>query len=102
IQVRYKGQGQFYGPSVTDTNTSLYNGIYLAVGNQLIGPDNGAGNSVRDIAWKSAGAQTLTGSGTEADPFIVTTRLYYDVNNNNAYNAATDYLVQIQTLYAYP
>ena len=89
LQVRYQNLDQFYNTGVTDSSVNLFNGIYMAVGNQVIGPDTGA-EGMTKVAWRSAGAQTLTGIGTAANPYIVTTLLYYDANSNSAYNSTTD------------
>ena len=98
IQVFYKNAWQFYNQNVTDTSTNLFNGFYMAVGTQVIGPDTGA-EGMTKVAWRSSGAQTLTGTGTAADPWVVTTTMYYDANNNAAYNAANDTQVVIRTSY---
>ncbi|RFC66850.1 DUF4347 domain-containing protein, partial [Mesorhizobium denitrificans] len=101
LQVTYKGLTQFYSPNVTDTSTSLFNGIFLAYGNRILGPSTSVTNIV-DTVWQSAGAQTLTGAGTEANPYVVTTRLYYNIGGTSGYDAGTDLLVQIETIYASP
>jgi hypothetical protein len=109
VQVRYQNANQFYSNTLTDTSPDLYNGVYLAVGNIVVTPVDFATATdptdfpgITDAVFKSSGAQTLTGSGTAADPYVVTTTMYYDANNNNVYNAATDYQVQIQTSYVLP
>jgi len=100
IQIEYKGNNQLYSPNRTE-GTGLYNGIYLRVGSQVVGPDQGA-ESMSKVPWQSAGAQTLTGSGSEADPWVITTQLYYDAGNTGSYNAAADVLVTVETIYANP
>jgi CshA-type fibril repeat protein len=96
FQVRYQNSLQFYNPTTTVEGSSLYNGMYMAVGNQVIGPDTGA-EAMTNVAWSSLG-QTLTGTGTNADPFVVTTRLYYNVATTG-YQAATDYLATVSVSY---
>ena len=108
MQVTYQGVTQLYGPTFTDSNTELFNGMYLAVGSTVAGINQNAvnlpsiPNTLTDVTLKSSGAQTLTGSGTAASPYVVTTTMYYDVNNNNVYNAATDFKVEVKTSYAAP
>ncbi|MBK9081556.1 MAG: DUF4347 domain-containing protein [Rhizobiales bacterium] len=109
VQVRYQNANQFYSNTLTDTSPDLYNGVYLAVGNTVVTPVDFATASdptdfpgITDAVFKSSGPQTLTGAGTAANPYVVTTTMYYDANNNNVYNAATDYQVQIQTSYVLP
>ncbi|NOU45325.1 MAG: DUF4347 domain-containing protein, partial [Methyloglobulus sp.] len=98
IQIKYQNQDQLYLSGTSDTSPNLFNGIYMAVGSQVIGPDTGA-EGMTKVAWKSVGLQTLTGTGTSADPFVVSTKLYYDVNNNNVYDVASDFQVQVNTNY---
>ena len=100
VQVLYKNAGQLFDQNTTDTSTSLYNGIMLAVGNKVVTPVNVIIDaSVTDATFKSQGAQTLTGAGTAASPWVVTTTMYYDVDGNNAYGAATDFQVVVKTSY---
>ncbi|WP_178130441.1 Ig-like domain-containing protein [Reyranella sp. CPCC 100927] len=98
MQVRYQNQLQFFSGSVTDTSTQLFNGMYMAVGTQVIGPDTGAENMAK-VAWTSAGTQTLTGTGTAADPFVVTTTMFYNANGVAGYQAAADTLAVVRTSY---
>ncbi|EJN03643.1 Ig-like domain-containing protein [Phyllobacterium sp. YR531] len=98
FQVTYQGKNQFYSNTITDTSVNLFNGMYMSVGNRVIGPDTGAENMTK-VAWVSGGAQTLSGTGTAADPYVVATRLYYDANSNGVYNAATDVQVIVTTSY---
>ena len=114
-QIDYKGVRQLYHPGLIDDDQIIFNGIYMSVGNTVIGPGtnanfgspiansiaNGPGVASTDVAFREGG-QTVTGTGTETDPFKVTTTLYYDVNNNGVYNAATDYQLVVVTEYAAP
>uniref|UniRef100_UPI0026003B86 DUF4347 domain-containing protein n=1 Tax=Sphaerotilus sp. TaxID=2093942 RepID=UPI0026003B86 len=106
LQVQYQGVYQVYNTGVTDTSTNLFNGIYLAIGNTVVGASQSAtttgASGTIDANWKSVGAQTLTGLGTEASPYTVTTQVYYDADSSNTYSAATEFMVQIQTIYAAP
>jgi len=97
IQVRYQNQNQFYEPNTTDTSTNLFNGMYMAVGTQVIGPDTGAENMTK-VAWTPL-SQTLTGSGTAADPYVVTTTMYYNANGVAGYQAAADFQATVLTSY---
>ncbi len=113
-QISYHGANQLYNPPTVDDDTVLFNGIYMAVGSTVVGPAtnsnngaaysgpaNGPGIASTDATFREAG-QSLTGTGTKADPFRVTTTLYYDANNNGSYNAATDYQLVVVTEYSVP
>ncbi len=97
IQVLYQNQNQFYSPTITDTNTNLFNGLYMAVGSQVVGPDHGA-EGMTKVAWQPL-SQTLTGSGTAADPWVVTTTMYYNANGTAGYQASADFLATVLTSY---
>jgi Domain of unknown function (DUF4347)/Bacterial Ig domain/Putative Ig domain/Bacterial cadherin-like domain len=99
MQVYYQNQNQFYQSSVvTDNSINLYNGIYLAVGTQVIGPDTGAEN-ITKVSWKAVGPQLLTGTGTATDPFVVTTTMYFDQDANSIYDPVTDTKMEVKTVY---
>lgn len=95
------GLFQLYHPGTSTESTGLYNGIYLALGNQVTGSDNGSDGPAQDALW-GEGGQTLTGSGTAVDPYIVTTTLYSNTDGNASYNPATDVQVVIRTIYVVP
>ncbi len=113
-QIDYRGVTQLYAPGFNDDNTLIFNGIYMAVGNTVVGPAtdrnntnpysgpaNGPGVASTDATFREAG-QTITGSGTQDDPFRVTTTLYYDANNNGSYNPLSDYQLVVVTSYSAP
>ena len=102
IQVQYQGVKQTYSSGATDTSPSLFNGIFLAIGNTVVGPNTNPSSTSVDANWKSVGLQTLTGLGTTASPYVVTTQVYHDADASNTYNATTEFMVQIQTIYAAP
>ena len=59
MQVLYQNQNQFYNQTINDTSTNLFNGLYLAVGSQVVGPDHGAevdlfGNILTAIGLRKA------------------------------------------------
>ncbi len=92
---------QLYHPQFSTESPNLFNGIYLAVGNQVTGSNNGADGPAQEALW-GEGGQTLSGVGTAANPYIVTTTLYSNTDGNAAYNPATDVQVIIETIYVVP
>lgn len=105
VIVTYKGLDQLYFPGATDANTALFNGIYVAVGNTLVGPQAGGTGigpyAINDRNWISQG-QTSSGTGTTDDPFKVVTTVYGDINSNGSYNADTDVQMVLTLTYANP
>jgi VCBS repeat-containing protein len=95
------GNFQLYHQGVASENPALFNGIYLAIGNQVTGSDNGADGAAQEALW-GEGGQTLTGTGTAADPYVVTTTLFSNTDGNASYNPATDVQVVIRTIYVVP
>ncbi|MEL6946131.1 MAG: DUF4347 domain-containing protein, partial [Pseudomonadota bacterium] len=116
LQVEFKGATQTYHPSVLDDSATLFNGVYLAVGNTVTGgfadsslsggfyngPANGPGISSTDVTFVEEG-QSVSGTGTGTDPIVVTTTMFYDAGGaSGAYNPATDFQVEIITTYVVP
>ena len=114
LQVEYRGNTQLYHPNLTDDDAILFNGVYVAVGNTVIGPGsdsnfgnpysgpaNGPGISSTDVIFEEAN-QTVSGSGTSADPTIVTTTLFYNVDGIGAYDPNADVEIVIETIYVEP
>ncbi|MGL4325736.1 MAG: DUF4347 domain-containing protein, partial [Beijerinckiaceae bacterium] len=99
FQVLYRNLYQAYASGTVDSNVNLFNGMYMRVGTQVVGPDMGAESITGRVAWTSGGAQTQTGSGTASDPWIVTTTMFYDANTNTAYDASTDIQAIVTTTY---
>jgi hypothetical protein len=102
LQVRYQNTDQLYNTGVTDSSPGLFNGVYMAVGTQMVGPDTGAENLTK-VAWTPQ-SQALTGTGTTADPFVVTTRMFYNANTGNGavYDPAADVMMEVRTSYVLP
>ncbi|SFU17467.1 Ig-like domain-containing protein [Mesorhizobium sp. YR577] len=96
MQVLYQNQTQFYSPNRTDTAIDLLNGMYMAVGTQLVGPDTNI--DVAANRWLPLN-QTLTGTGTAADPYVVTTTMYYNANGVAGYQANADVQATVLTSY---
>ncbi|WP_189586356.1 DUF4347 domain-containing protein, partial [Litorimonas cladophorae] len=115
LQVVFRGETQLYHPLATDDSAHLFNGVYLAVDNTVVGgftdsaltgpysgPANGPGIASTDVTFIESG-QTVTGSGTGSDPYIVTTTMFYDAGGlSGIYDAATDFEVVITTTYSAP
>ncbi|HMQ58738.1 MAG TPA: DUF4347 domain-containing protein, partial [Rhizobiaceae bacterium] len=114
LQVDYKGFTQLYEPTLNDDDAVIFNGVYMAVGNTVVGPGtnsnfgapytgaaNGPGISSTDAIFQES-TQSITGTGTGADPTIITTTLVYNVDGLGAYNPATDFQVVIETIYVEP
>jgi VCBS repeat-containing protein len=101
LQVFYQNGNQFYtGGGVEGVN--LFNGMYLRVGTQVVGPDTGAENITTKVPWKSIGTQTTSGTGTLLDPYLVKTSVYYDAGVIGPYDALVDIKVEITTSYIFP
>jgi VCBS repeat-containing protein len=108
-QITYHGANQFYSPGLTDAATGIFNGIYLAVGSTVAGPGTTSGGAEANQPGQFSGdvtfrelSQTTAGSGTSADPYRVTTTMFYDANGDGAYQAASDFQLQVVTQYVYP
>ena len=100
IQIVYKNLTQVYSPSVTTESTSLFNGMYLAVGSDATGSNNGA-DGITVPVW-GEGGQTLSGTGTGTDPYVVTTTLFTTNDGNSVYDASSDTEVKVETIYVSP
>ena len=107
IQIGFRLQGsangnyQTYEPGTDTESALLFQGVYLAVGDQVTGSAQGADGATRDAVWGELG-QTITGSGSQDDPYIVKTTLFTATDGTEGYNAATDVLVEIETIYTFP
>jgi hypothetical protein len=96
FQILRDGETQVFGnpPSTTF-------GIALGVGSTTYVSkrfDDLKGNPSLEFINQS----DVSGAGTSADPFQVTTTFYADLNNNATYNAATDIQVEWITTYVAP
>jgi VCBS repeat-containing protein len=94
------GLYSLYEPTTTAESSVLFNGVSLAIGNQVTGSNNGSDGTFEAL-W-GEGGQTLTGTGSPSDPYIVTTTLYSNTDGNASYNPATDVQVVIRTIYVVP
>ena len=71
LQIQRDSSYQVYHPSRTPENTSLFNGIYVADGSTLCGPESGVSRA--DTYWTEDSQGAITGSGTTSDPYEVIT-----------------------------
>ncbi len=107
VQIEYQMNGnaggnfQLYSPSTNTESTSLFNGIYLAIGNDVTGSNNGSDGAAQSSFWGET-SQTSSGAGTSSDPFIVTTTMFTDIDGNGTYNPNDDALVVVETIYVVP
>ncbi len=95
------GNYQLYYPGTNTESPTLFNGVYLAIGNKVTGSSHYADGTARNANWGKLG-QTMSGTGTTLDPYIVTTTLFSATDGNTVYNAATDAKVVIRTIYTMP
>ncbi|MFS4491367.1 CshA/CshB family fibrillar adhesin-related protein [Maribacter sp. 2308TA10-17] len=111
VQVLFKGVNQLYEPTLNDDNPALFNGIFMAVGNQVVGPAtnargfleqaNQAAGTIVNAAWTESN-QTLSGSGSSDDPYQVITDMFYNVDGAGAYNATQDFRLVTTISYVAP
>jgi VCBS repeat-containing protein len=95
------GNYQLYHPGTNTESAALFNGVYLAMGNQVTGSSHYADGTARNANW-GKGGQTVSGTGSSTDPYIVTTTLFSATDGNAVYNPATDAQVVIRTIYTMP
>ncbi|TFV53169.1 hypothetical protein [Blastococcus sp. TF02A-35] len=90
IQIRREGRGQVYGqmqlPAAT-TTSGLFNGIYLRVGDTLVGPRHSkvtttAGDVAQSVEWDSV---TATGGSTTGPGAITSLLTWTDPDTARAY-----------------
>ncbi|MBK8768818.1 MAG: tandem-95 repeat protein [Rhizobiales bacterium] len=108
-QITYHGANQLYNATLADTSVNIFNGIYMAVGSTVVGPGTTSGGAEANAPGQIAGdvtfrelSQTSTGAGSATNPYRVTTSLYYNAGGTTAYEAASDYKVDVVTEYVYP
>jgi large repetitive protein len=110
LQVRYQFNGsagsrhQFYEPGTIVKSPNLFNGMYLALGTRVTGSNNGTDadfGATRNAIWGET-SQALAGTGTESDPFVVTTTMYSNTDGVATYSPATDARVVVKTRYIVP
>ncbi len=107
IQIEYQMNGnaggsfQLYAPGTNTESTSLFNGLYLAIGNNVTGSDNGSDGAAQSSFWGTT-SQTSAGSGTSIDPYIVTTTMFTDIDGNGTYDPNVDAQVIVETIYVVP
>jgi len=101
LQIVYKNLTQVYSPNKTTKDTSLFNGMYLAVGSSATTGSNNGADAIDVPAW-GEGGQIFIGAGTGSNPYLVTTTLFTTNDGDSTYDSATDTEVKVETIYTSP
>lgn len=101
VQVLYQGSNQLYDPATSLEGYFLFNGMYMSVGNDLGGPHTQVSNYYLGLTtpW-IATSQILTGTGSAANPYVVTTTMMQNHGLSSAiYEPNYDFLDTVSTTY---
>ena len=78
FQIFYKNSKQVFGTNASTTA--------IGIGGATVGSSYGSFNRT----WDNLSQTAVTGAGSQADPFAVTTRLFDDIDNDNIYDVGVE------------